>query len=93
MNSKKTYTQILVILLVVMVVLSIFASDDVLGQRGQRSQRGQRGQQGQQSQDQQLLYMLDDRRPFGGIPWIVGIVLTLGVVAVGFKNSKRTHLD
>jgi hypothetical protein len=44
-------------------------------------------------QPQQSPNMPDDKRPFFGIPWIIGAILTLAVVAVGLKNSKRSHLD
>ena len=35
----------------------------------------------------------EDKRPWAGMPWLVGLVLTAGALVVGFKNSKRTHLD
>ena len=34
-----------------------------------------------------------DKRPWAGIPWVIGITLTAGAVAVSLKNAKRTHLD
>ena len=35
----------------------------------------------------------EEDRPWAGIPWVVGIVLGGGAVAVSLKNAKRTHLD
>ena len=35
----------------------------------------------------------EQKRPWAGLPWIVGIGLTVATLLVAFKNSKRTHLD
>jgi len=35
----------------------------------------------------------EDKRPWPGTPWVIAIVLTVGTVAIGLKNAKRTHLD
>ena len=35
----------------------------------------------------------EDDRPWPGTPWLISIVLSAGAVAVGLKNSRRTHLD
>ena len=32
-------------------------------------------------------------RPWSGLPWIVGGVLSAGAIAVSLKNARRTHLD
>lgn len=35
----------------------------------------------------------EDKRPWGGKPWLAGILLTAGTLAVAAKNAKRSHLD
>lgn len=45
------------------------------------------------AQEQAPYEIPEDKRPWAGLPWIIGGVLSAGAVAVGFKNAKRTHLD
>lgn len=35
----------------------------------------------------------DEKRPWGGKPWLAGILLTVGTLMVATKNAKRGHLD
>lgn len=35
----------------------------------------------------------EDQRPWGGKPWLAGILLAAGTLAVAAKNAKRGHLD
>ena len=35
----------------------------------------------------------EDKRPWAGIPWLVGTVLAAGTVVVALKPAKRSHLD
>jgi len=34
-----------------------------------------------------------DKRTWGGFPWLIGSALGGATIALGIKNSKRTHLD
>ena len=31
--------------------------------------------------------------PTNWLAWVLGIVFIIGVIIVGFKNARRTHLD
>lgn len=35
----------------------------------------------------------EDKRPWAGMPWLVGTVLAVGAVLVAIKPAKRGHLD
>jgi hypothetical protein len=35
----------------------------------------------------------EESQPWKGLPWVIGGFLSAGVIAVGVKNAKRTHLD
>ena len=37
--------------------------------------------------------MAEDKRPWAGLPWVVGTVLAGGAVMIALKPSKRSHLD
>jgi len=34
-----------------------------------------------------------ERKGWAGAPWLVGVLLSAGIVAVGFKSAKRYHLE
>ena len=75
----KIHTQILLLLLGVLVLLAVF-TPAFAAAAGQLEMPV--------SQE-----IPKNQRPWGGIPWAVGIVLTLCLVVVGLKSSKKTHLD
>ncbi len=35
----------------------------------------------------------EEDRSWSGWPWLVGMILVGGTMAIGLKNAKRTHLD
>lgn len=35
----------------------------------------------------------EDKRPWAGMPWLVGTVLAGGAVLIALKPSKRSHFD
>ena len=35
----------------------------------------------------------ESKRPWAGMPWLIGSVLAVGTVVVALKSAKRSHLD
>ena len=42
---------------------------------------------------QSSLVIPEQKRPWPGLPWIVGAGMAVATLLVAFKSSKRTHLD
>jgi len=90
MKNNKLHTKILASFLCFLVLLTLCAPIFAQGRQGQPSQQGQLDRQ---NLPLQSLNIIDSKKPSAIIPWGVGGLLAAGVVAIGFKNAKRSHLD
>jgi len=80
MNKKaKFLTRMLILVLSLVVVLSAF--EPAYAQRGKKK-------------DTEIRSVIPkDKRPKLFLAWIAGSVLAAATIALGIKNSRRTHLD
>jgi len=73
-----------IITLSVALLLVLMCSQSSLGARKKRAKKD----------DSSVgVKISDSQRPWAGMPWVTALVLTGGAVAIGMKNSGRTHRD
>ena len=87
MNKNNIHTKILASLKCFLVLLTLYSPVFAQGRQGQS------GLSGQQDRPEVSFNIASEQKPSAIIPWGVGGLLAAGVVAVGFKNSKKSHLD
>ncbi|MBN1845024.1 MAG: hypothetical protein JW810_05035 [Sedimentisphaerales bacterium] len=50
-------------------------------------------QRGKAKTEETVSAIPKDKRTWAGLPWLIGSALGAATIAVGCKNSRRSHLD
>ena len=79
--NKKTHnlTRLLTVLLGLVLLLSVFEPAYAQKKGGKKTETKSA--------------IPEDKRTWIGFPWLIGSALAGATIALGIKNSKRTHLD